>query len=79
MLEFVGPAARGIYAATTDVTRAELELTPAAERFLDGFGEAGSGGPILESAQATEASSSARSLAPTGRASRCSSSSRRAA
>src|SRR5215211_358917 len=54
LLKFVGPAVRGIYAATTDVTRAELELTPAAERFLDDFGEAGSGGPILESAQAAE-------------------------
>ena len=54
MLEIVGPAARGIYAATTDVTRAELELTPAAERFLEDFGEAGPGGFILESAQATE-------------------------
>jgi branched-chain amino acid transport system substrate-binding protein len=54
LLEFVGPAVRGIYAATPDVTRAELPLTPAAERFLDDFGEAGSGGFILESAQATE-------------------------
>jgi ABC-type branched-subunit amino acid transport system substrate-binding protein/streptogramin lyase len=54
VLEIVGPAARGIYAATTDVTRAELELTPAAERFLEDFGEAGPGGFILESAQATE-------------------------
>jgi branched-chain amino acid transport system substrate-binding protein len=55
LLEFVGPAVRGIYAATTDVTRADLPLTPAAERFLEGFGQAGSaGGFILESAQATE-------------------------
>ena len=54
VLKIVGPAARGIYAATTDVTRAELELTPAAERFLEDFGEAGPGGFILESAQATE-------------------------
>ena len=54
ILEFIGPAARGIYSATTDVTRAELELTPAAERFLEDFGEAGPGGFILESAQATE-------------------------
>jgi len=54
VLKFIGPAARGIYAAATDITRAELELTPAAERFLDDFGDAGSGGPILESAQATE-------------------------
>jgi branched-chain amino acid transport system substrate-binding protein len=54
ILESIGPAARGIYSATTDVTRAELELTPAAERFLEDFGEAGPGGFILESAQATE-------------------------
>jgi ABC-type branched-subunit amino acid transport system substrate-binding protein/streptogramin lyase len=53
VLEIVGPAARGIYAATADaVTRAELPLTPAAERFLEDFGEADSF--ILESAQATE-------------------------
>jgi ABC-type branched-subunit amino acid transport system substrate-binding protein len=54
LLEFVGPAVRGIYAATPDVTGAELPLTPAAESFLENFGEAGSGGFILESAQATE-------------------------
>jgi len=54
VLKFIGPAARGIYVATTDVTRGQLELTPAAERFLEDFGEDGSGGYILESAQATE-------------------------
>jgi ABC-type branched-subunit amino acid transport system substrate-binding protein/predicted Ser/Thr protein kinase len=54
VLEFIGPAARGIYAATTDVTRGQLELTPAAKRFLEDFGEEGSGSFILESAQATE-------------------------
>jgi branched-chain amino acid transport system substrate-binding protein len=54
VLESIGPAAHGIYAATTDVTRGQLKLTPAAKRFLDDFGEDGSGGPILESAQATE-------------------------
>jgi ABC-type branched-subunit amino acid transport system substrate-binding protein len=43
-----------MYAATTDVARAEYELTPAAKRFLEDFGEGGSGGPILESAQAAE-------------------------
>jgi branched-chain amino acid transport system substrate-binding protein len=54
VLELTGPAARGIYAATTDVTRGQLELTPAGKRFLDDFGEDGSGSFILESAQATE-------------------------
>jgi ABC-type branched-subunit amino acid transport system substrate-binding protein len=54
VLKFIGPAARGIYVATTDVTRGQLELTPAAKRFLEDFGEDGSGGYILESAQATE-------------------------
>jgi branched-chain amino acid transport system substrate-binding protein len=54
VLKFIGPAARGIYAATTDVTRGQLELTPAAKRFLADFGDEGSGGFILESAQAAE-------------------------
>jgi ABC-type branched-subunit amino acid transport system substrate-binding protein/DNA-binding beta-propeller fold protein YncE len=54
VLKFIGPAARGIYVATTDVTRGQLELTPAAKRFLEDFGEDGTGGYILESAQATE-------------------------
>jgi branched-chain amino acid transport system substrate-binding protein len=54
ILESIGPAARGIYAATTDVTRGQLELTPAAKQFLDDFGEDGSSPFILESAQATE-------------------------
>jgi ABC-type branched-subunit amino acid transport system substrate-binding protein/DNA-binding beta-propeller fold protein YncE len=54
VLKFIGPAARGIYVATTDVTRGQLELTPAGKRFLEDFGEDGSGGFILESAQAAE-------------------------
>jgi ABC-type branched-subunit amino acid transport system substrate-binding protein len=54
VLKYIGPAARGIYVATTDVTRGMLELTPAGKQFLDDFGEDGSGSPILESAQATE-------------------------
>jgi ABC-type branched-subunit amino acid transport system substrate-binding protein len=54
LLKFVGPAVRGIYTTLTDVSRAHFEQTPAAKRFLEGFGEDGSGGPILESAQATE-------------------------
>jgi ABC-type branched-subunit amino acid transport system substrate-binding protein/DNA-binding beta-propeller fold protein YncE/predicted Ser/Thr protein kinase len=54
VLKFIGPAAQGIYVATTDVTRGQLKPTPAAKQFLEDFGEDGSGGPILESAQATE-------------------------
>jgi branched-chain amino acid transport system substrate-binding protein len=54
ILKSIGPAARGIYAATTDVTRGQLKLTPAAKRFLDDFGDDGSGAFILESAQAAE-------------------------
>jgi ABC-type branched-subunit amino acid transport system substrate-binding protein/DNA-binding beta-propeller fold protein YncE len=55
VLEIVGRAARGIYVTTTDVPGAELDLTPAATRFLDGFGEDALGlAFILESAQATE-------------------------
>ena len=46
--------ARGLYVATGDVSRAQLDLSPAARRFLDGFGSAASGGYILEAAQATE-------------------------
>ena len=54
VLKFIGPAARGIYAATTDVTRGQLELTSAARQFLEDFGGEGSGAFILESAQAAE-------------------------
>jgi ABC-type branched-subunit amino acid transport system substrate-binding protein len=54
VLEFIGPAARGIYVATTDVTGGQVEPTPAAEQFLEDFGDDGSTGFILESAQATE-------------------------
>jgi branched-chain amino acid transport system substrate-binding protein len=54
VLEVVGRAARGIYSTATEVTRAELKLTPAAKRFLADFGENASGGFILESAQATQ-------------------------
>jgi ABC-type branched-subunit amino acid transport system substrate-binding protein/DNA-binding beta-propeller fold protein YncE/predicted Ser/Thr protein kinase len=54
VLKFIGPAARRIYVATTDVTRGQLDLTPAAKRFLEDFGEDGTGGPILEAAQAAE-------------------------
>jgi ABC-type branched-subunit amino acid transport system substrate-binding protein/outer membrane protein assembly factor BamB len=46
--------ARGLYVATGDVTRAQLELTPAGRRFMDAFGANVGGGYILEAAQATE-------------------------
>jgi ABC-type branched-subunit amino acid transport system substrate-binding protein len=46
--------ARGLYVATGDVTRAQLELTPAGRRFMDAFGADVGGGYILEAAQATE-------------------------
>jgi ABC-type branched-subunit amino acid transport system substrate-binding protein/predicted Ser/Thr protein kinase len=54
VLKFIGPAARGIYVATTDVFGGQLEPTPAAERFLEDFGEDSTGGFVLLSAQATE-------------------------
>jgi ABC-type branched-subunit amino acid transport system substrate-binding protein len=53
VLELVGPAAHGLYVATTDLTRSDLELTPAAERFIDDFGEPDQGG-VLEAAQSAE-------------------------
>jgi branched-chain amino acid transport system substrate-binding protein len=56
MLEQVGSAAHGLYVATSDLPRAALDLTPAAERFVDEFGEAdpAPGGFVLETAQAAE-------------------------
>jgi ABC-type branched-subunit amino acid transport system substrate-binding protein len=53
LLDFAGPGARGMYVTTSDLARAYLELTPAAEGFLRDFGEADSG-YALEAAQATE-------------------------
>jgi branched-chain amino acid transport system substrate-binding protein len=53
LLDLAGPAAHGIYVTTSDLPRAELELTPAAEGFLRDFGEADIGF-VLEAAQATE-------------------------
>ncbi len=54
VLKQVGPAARGLYVGTTDLPRAYLHPTPAAERFLEKFGADGSDGFVLEAAQATE-------------------------
>ena len=54
VLEVTGGAARGMYVATSDVPRAQLDLTPAGKRFMDEFGPDVSGGYLLEAAQATE-------------------------
>jgi ABC-type branched-subunit amino acid transport system substrate-binding protein len=53
VLELVGPAARGLYVNAPDLTRAELELSPAAERFIEDFGEPDEGF-VLEAAQSAE-------------------------
>ncbi|HET9739999.1 MAG TPA: protein kinase, partial [Solirubrobacteraceae bacterium] len=53
LLELVGPSARGLYVTTSDLPRAELERSRAAERFIDDFGEADAGF-VLEAAQAAE-------------------------
>jgi ABC-type branched-subunit amino acid transport system substrate-binding protein len=54
VLDATHGAARGMYVATGDVTRAQLDLTPAGRRFMDAFGRGVGGGYILEAAQATE-------------------------
>jgi branched-chain amino acid transport system substrate-binding protein len=53
ILDVVGAGARGMYATTSDLPRAYLELAPAAKRFIGGFGEAETG-YVLEAAQAAE-------------------------
>jgi ABC-type branched-subunit amino acid transport system substrate-binding protein len=53
VLDLAGRTARGMYPATSDVPRAELERSPAAERFIEDFGEADTG-YVLETAQAAE-------------------------
>ena len=53
VLEVVGPAARGLYVTTSDLSRAELELSRAAERFVEEFGDADAGF-VLEAAQAAD-------------------------
>ena len=52
-LRLAGPAARGVYVTTSDLPRAELDLSRAAERFDEEFGEADTGF-VLETAQAAE-------------------------
>jgi ABC-type branched-subunit amino acid transport system substrate-binding protein/DNA-binding beta-propeller fold protein YncE len=54
VLKQVGSDAHGLYVATSDLPRAQLELTPAAERFFAEFGQANSEGFVLEAAQAAE-------------------------
>jgi ABC-type branched-subunit amino acid transport system substrate-binding protein len=53
VLELVGPAAHGVYVTTSDLPRAELELSPAAERFIEDFGDPDDGF-VLEAAQSAE-------------------------
>ena len=53
VLKRVGPAARGLYVTTSDLPRAELARSRAAERFVEDFGEADTGF-VLEAAQAAE-------------------------
>jgi branched-chain amino acid transport system substrate-binding protein len=54
VLEVTGGAARGMYVATSDVSRSQLDLTPPGQRFMDQFGPDVGAGYILEAAQATE-------------------------
>ncbi|MET0762716.1 MAG: protein kinase [Thermoleophilaceae bacterium] len=53
VLRRAGPAARGVYVTTSDLPRAELDPSRAAERFAEEFGEADNGF-VLEAAQAAE-------------------------
>jgi ABC-type branched-subunit amino acid transport system substrate-binding protein/predicted Ser/Thr protein kinase len=54
-LEATEGAARGLYVATSDVSRTEIGLTPAGRRFMEAYGQdAEPGGFVLEAAQATE-------------------------
>jgi ABC-type branched-subunit amino acid transport system substrate-binding protein/DNA-binding beta-propeller fold protein YncE len=53
VLKRTGAAAHGVYVATSDVPRAELDLGRAAERFAQDFGE-GDNGYVLEAAQTAE-------------------------
>jgi branched-chain amino acid transport system substrate-binding protein len=69
VLKRTGPAAHGIYVATSDLPRAELDLGSAAERFAQEFGEADNG-YVLEAAQTAELSSGP-SRAPTARGRPC--------
>jgi ABC-type branched-subunit amino acid transport system substrate-binding protein len=55
MLEFVGPAARGLYVSATDVPASARKENPAGERFARDFGQLTSAEPyVLPAAQATD-------------------------
>jgi branched-chain amino acid transport system substrate-binding protein len=53
-LEVTDGKARGMYVATSDVSRTDVSLTPAGKRFLQSYGPDVEGGFVLEAAQATE-------------------------
>jgi ABC-type branched-subunit amino acid transport system substrate-binding protein/outer membrane protein assembly factor BamB/predicted Ser/Thr protein kinase len=54
-LDATGGAARGMYVATSDVSRTDFRLTPAGRRFMEAYGpDVKLGGFVLEAAQATE-------------------------
>jgi ABC-type branched-subunit amino acid transport system substrate-binding protein/predicted Ser/Thr protein kinase len=53
-LKATGGAARGVYVATSDVSRTDVGLTPAGKRFMRAYGRDVPGGFVLEAAQATE-------------------------
>jgi ABC-type branched-subunit amino acid transport system substrate-binding protein len=54
-LDATGGAARGVYVATSDVSRTDIAVTPKGRRFLEAYGpEVKVGGFVLEAAQATE-------------------------
>jgi ABC-type branched-subunit amino acid transport system substrate-binding protein/predicted Ser/Thr protein kinase len=55
MLEFVGPAARGLYVSAVDVPASAREENPAGERFARDFGQLSSAEPfVLPAAQAAD-------------------------
>ena len=55
MLEYVGPAARGLYMTATDVPASAREATPAGQRFARDFGQLTSAEPyVLPAAQAAD-------------------------
>jgi branched-chain amino acid transport system substrate-binding protein len=54
VLEQVGSAARGVYVTTSDLSRSELDLSRAGERFIREFGADNAPGFVLEAAQAAD-------------------------
>jgi ABC-type branched-subunit amino acid transport system substrate-binding protein/DNA-binding beta-propeller fold protein YncE/predicted Ser/Thr protein kinase len=53
-LDATDGAARGMYVATSDVSRRGIGLTPEGRRFMEAYGPDVDGGFVLEAAQATE-------------------------